>query len=94
MIQGMTYDPEYDALLKDNYYLQDYEKFCKLFVQDLAKKYGGVSELSKVIHVDTGNLSKVISGKYIPEPRTMMKWFPGLKIDMVPIAKIDQGNWY
>lgn len=71
----------------------EYEEFCKNFIKNQSEANGGITRLGVKIGIDPSNLSKVIAGTYIPSPKTMMKWFPGLTINTYNFVNVDYGKW-
>ena len=93
MVNGFEYNYEYDELYDGSAPLQDYHAFCVEFIRKQVKLYGSIVDLARIIKVKPENISKVLNGNWIPSPKTMMKWFPGLDINTYTLASVDEGTW-
>ena len=94
MVNGFEYNYEYDELYDGSAPLQDYHEFCVEFIRKQVKIYGSIVDLARIIKVKPENISKVLNGNWIPSPKTMMKWFPGLDIiNTYTLVSVDEGTW-
>ena len=54
--------------------LKLYSTYVKETITKMVKDAGGMRKLEKIIGVNHGQISRVISGKYVPSPQTFIKW--------------------
>lgn len=59
-----------------------YSSYVIAQINEKIVEYGSLRKLANNIDVDPGIISKVKNGKYIPKPKTYLKWFPN-EIDIV-----------
>ena len=56
--------------------MERYQDFIRNVIKEEVKEAGSIRKLSEKINVDSGNLSKVLKGSYVPSEKTFEKWFP------------------
>lgn len=59
-----------------------YSSYVVVQINEKIAECGSLRKFAKTIGVNPGIISKVKNGKYIPKPKTYLKWFPD-EIDII-----------
>ena len=53
-----------------------YSSYVVVQINEKIAEYDSLRQFANTIGVDPGIISRVRNGKYIPKPKTYLKWFP------------------